>query len=413
MTTHAQEVCDLLVGNNFHEVPVFFSELHGDADIDRIATAMRRNTTLENLCFFCCRGTIPISAEAASRLAEAMVAHRSLRSLYFDLGDGEFQATHFGVMARILCRKAPLSLWLDVHGVDAEYAQGLRLLLAEGSIDRLEISMTRSVAETGETVELELAEALASNTTLRSLDIDTLLPFSLATFQAIPFLLANNLESLSLCCKDTRRYSAAMPSILFAVSHSQSLTKLKLSDWTVRPQDIELLGGMLANSRSLRTVNLSLCPEGPLDILFQGLANGLASETCAIEKLTLLRFPPYYYDVGIQAAHDMARAIRGNTSLTTLNLGSVRVVGQDGVKVLAAAFHHNSVIEDFTVNFEMIDRDGANAFGRMLEVNTTLKSLVLECAQCDLVAFAEQLPRMTHLRVLRFRANNIRALATG
>jgi len=147
------------------------------------------------------------------------------------------------------------------------------------------------------------------------------------------------------------------------VQRCQSLTDLKLLDGTVRPQDIEVLGAMLANSPSF---------------------------------------------------HDMARAIRENTSVTTLNLHGLRGVDHDGVPVLAAALHHDAaVIEDLTGNFRLIDRDAAaNTLGKMLEVNSTLKSLVLECAEVDLVAIAELLPRMANLRVLHFRANNIRALAT-
>jgi len=113
----------------------------------------------------------------------------------------------------------------------------------------------------------------------------------------------------------------------------------------VCPEDIELLGVLLATGRSLRQVELSLLSDGPLDI--QELANGLASETCAIEKLVLI----FEQDVGIQAARDMARVIRGNTSLTTLYLLGLHGVG---TPVLAAAFHHNSVIEQLYVSFDSI-----------------------------------------------------------
>jgi len=405
MNTHVQRICNELVGNNETGVLVRFSLLNGDADIERIVTAMGRNTTLfRDGLWLDFREAIPISAEAAARFAEAMVAHRGLRKLWLFCGDGEFQAIQFLEMARVLCRKTPLSLNLTFLDVDIAYVPSLRLLLTEGSIDSLEIQAV--VISDSEPVELDLADALARNTTLRSLCISGRTPLSLATLQEIPLLLEKNtLEELFLDCQETPRFSAVLPLILLTVPRCQSLTDFTLLYWTVRPQDIKVLGAMLANGRSLRKVRLQLRSNGPLDI--QQLANGLASETCAIETL-------FWFEQvdGIQVAHGMARAIRDNTSLTTLNLCCPRDVGQDGVSVLAAAFHHNSVIEDFTVNFRLVDRDGANAFGRMLEVNTTLKSLVLECAQCDLVAFAEQLPRMAHLRELTFRANNISALAT-
>jgi len=97
------------------------------------------------------------------------------------------------------------------------------------------------------------------------------------------------------------------------------------------------------------------------------LANGLISETCAIQKLAV-------------AARDFARVIRENDTITilALRLGGVESAGTSWDM---AAFEANTSIEELVLHGFTIDADAANTLAKLWNVFNSALKMYLYCIQ--------------------------------
>jgi len=148
---------------------------------------------------------------------------------------------------------------------------------------------------------------------------------------------------------------------------NNSITELKLSEYTLETKDIENLANVLSNNTSLKILDLSYNKIGDIGALH--LATSLRYNT-TLQKLNLTR-----NDITDNGATYLGNALKYNTGLQALNLTRNDIT--DGVKKLAEGLFNNTSLKILDLSYNKIGDIGALHLANSLLTNTSLQSLLL------------------------------------
>ncbi|KAF9946037.1 hypothetical protein BGZ72_000747 [Mortierella alpina] len=224
-------------------------------------------------------------------------------------------------------------------------------------------------------MELEkLAEALKTNMTLTTLD----------------------LERNSIGDNGAQALSEALKT-------NSTLATLDLRDNSIGPNGAQALSEALKTNSSLTILSLGLNLIG---------SNGAQALSEALKtNLTLTTLTLGDNLIGSNGAQALSEALKTNSTLTTLTLGR-NSIGDNGAQALSEALKTNSTLTTLTLDVNSIGPNGAQALSEALKVNSSLTTLTLGSnliGDNGAQALSEALKTNSTLTTLDLRRNSIRS----
>ena len=355
-----------------------------DEGADLLAWGLRENTSLSSLVL----SYNSIGAEGANSLARALRVNSSLSSL--DLTGNSIVDEGAYSLARALRKHTSLSfLNLGANSVGAEGAKSLARALRENtSLSSLNLDANSIGAEGAKSFALALKE----NRSLSSLDLSSNFIGNEGARSLAEALRVNTSLFFLYLCDNSIDWGSAD----FLVGPG-SLSYLYLSENSFR------CGGAYMLGQSVRLSLLDLSMNSIGDEEADQLARGLRGNT----SICCLKL--FCNSIGDVGAHSLAEALRVNSSLSCLELYSNDIY-PEGANSLAEALTENNSLSSLDLHLNFIGPEGANSIADALRVNTFLLSLDLSTnfiSNAGANSLAQALRENTSLSFLGLSCNAI------
>ena len=146
-----------------------------------------------------------------------------------------------------------------------------------------------------------------------------------------------------------------------------SLTEVDLSSAKIRNVGAAVISVVLEKNSSLTHLDLSFNA-------FDGVASCLSKALKANSSVTSLNLGGNF--VGEDGASSLSKALKANSSLTNLNL-SLNSIGDDGASSLSKALKANSSLTSLNLSSTSIGDAGASSLSKALKANSSLANLNL------------------------------------
>lgn len=220
-----------------------------------------------------------------------------------------------------------------------------------------------------------LVASLKVNSTLRVLNIRGCVPLqsedtTASQLDPLSELLGSDSNLTSLCLDWISFSPTVLPRLLGALERDQHLKTLSLNMAQFSPASI----GILSNSLRVNTVltSLNLCrtfvgrfPQPMATLL------GAMAESGSLREINLRSC-----DVGLAELRVLGHCLSTNTAIKSLSLPA-NVINSDGAKALAPVFLQNRAITSLDLSSNILESDGAAVLCSFLVQNRHLRRLLL------------------------------------
>jgi len=388
-----------------------------EAFIKSYGESLIRNKNLTTLKLQCC-----VCDEGAIAIGKVLLENKTLRIL--DLSSSGVNVEGAKAIAKALeVNKSiqELSLQHDYIGDEGVKALGFALSLNK-SLKILNLQR----CDFGEIGAISLGSGLKKNDTLEELYIET---FKLSDIASIGDMLCMNktlkklyihldrisdlslekisegiaqnstLKNLYLCCYPHN--FALYKNFTDALGKNKGLKNLTCLFGNSEKKLGELFGKSLIQNSYLTHLKLCHC-------LFDEDAMHISE--ALTKNQTLLHLDLYLNKIGIEGAKALGSALKINKTISYLNLNS-NEIKKEGANFIAEALTLSTSLLELYINYSNeIGNDGAIAFGKALEVNSSLKKLDLYQSRIGEIggrAICESLAKNNSLIELILEGNGI------
>ncbi|KAF9274072.1 hypothetical protein BGZ88_003297 [Linnemannia elongata] len=245
-----------------------------------------------------------------------------------------------------------------------------------------------------------LAEALKTNSTLTTLDLQHS-KIGSHEVEVMAEALKTNSTIITLYLGNNSIGDDGAKALAEALKTYSTLTTLNLDHNSIGDNGAQALAEALKTNAALTALDL----RGN-SIWFKGFLAFLESLKT---NSTLITLDLYDNLIGDDRAKALAEALKTNSILTALNLGS-KSIGDDGAKALGEALKTNSTLTTLDLYSSEIGDDGAKALAEALKTNSTLTTLDLESNKIGndgARALGEVLKTNSTLTTLNLESNSI------
>ncbi|WP_052236381.1 DUF294 nucleotidyltransferase-like domain-containing protein [Candidatus Protochlamydia amoebophila] len=245
-----------------------------------------------------------------------------------------------------------------------------------------------------------IAQSLASNTTLKSLNLGYN-QIGDQGAEAIAQSLASNTTLETLGLNNNQISDRGAKAISKALASNNTLETLYLEYNLISDEGAEAIAQALASNTILRKLFLSgnhISDQGA-----KAIFKALASNT-VLKKLTLS-----YNQISDEGAKAISKALASNNTLETLFLEDNQI-SDEGMEAIAQALASNTTLRDLYLNRNQISDKGMEALAQTLASNTALRILRLNNNQISdkgIEALAQALASNKALRELSLNGNQI------
>eukprot|EP00732_Lithocolla_globosa_P000401 Lithocolla_globosa_v1_NODE_120_length_6112_cov_229.957240.p1 type:complete len:1897 gc:universal NODE_120_length_6112_cov_229.957240:270-5960(+) len=359
----------------------------GDDGIEALSIGLNDNLVLQYLQI---NGN-NVSAGGAQVLATSLAKNLNLSILDLGLGRNNIDDGVIAIVESLTGHSSLQHLDVSNNGVGDEGVQALAIMLKNSSVHRVGLAINRC----GDRGATALGTSLATNMVLRHLNMDSN-NVGVAGAKALAAGLVNNstLQYLSL---NNNRIQVEGAKSFGSALRTCSLVHLNLENNGVKDDGAIALAAGIETTSTLRIVSLgnngigdegakvlavSLEKNSSLEqIMLSGNEIGdIGAKAIAVSLETnssLQRLSLGNNRFGNAAAKAFVVGLKDNSSLLYLSLYSNRV-NVEGIKVIAAMFEEKtSSLQQFILDFNMVEYDGAKALAIHLETNSSLKHLSL------------------------------------
>jgi serine/threonine protein kinase/Ran GTPase-activating protein (RanGAP) involved in mRNA processing and transport len=210
-----------------------------------------------------------------------------------------------------------------------------------------------------------LAEALATNYTLMSLDVSSN-ALGVEGAKAMAGALTKNSTLMSLDMASNRIGVEGAKAMVVALVENSTLTLLDMSGNGIGNEGCKAMTELLAMNSTITMLDLSY------NVI--GVEGGKAIAEVLATNSTLTSLDLSYNEIGVEGAKAMARALANNSTLTALDM-SGNEIGVEGGKAMAEVVAQNSSLTTLNMPDNDIGAEGCKAMAVALAKNSTLTTL--------------------------------------